>query len=172
MRAPTVYGGATDGCKCISPLRFPPRCRGAHRAPADIIQIFDFSPQRPPSLREGDRPQAVEGVSASRARRHYSNLRFFIPKTSLLEGGGPSADCGRSKRIARPPTFCKRSILPPQTSLLEGGGPPAGGGRSSHAAERVRSHKSFPLAHNYAYSPRRAKPKPVFFSVFLRGASM
>ena len=23
MRAPTVYGGATDGCKCISQLQFP-----------------------------------------------------------------------------------------------------------------------------------------------------
>ena len=45
---------------------FPPRCRGAHRAPADIIQTFDFPPQRPPSSREGDRPQTVEGVHASR----------------------------------------------------------------------------------------------------------
>ena len=44
MRAPTVYGGATDGCKCISQLQFP------------------------------------------------------SPKTSLLEGGGPSADGGRSRR--------------------------------------------------------------------------
>lgn len=42
MRAPTVYGGATDGCKCISQLQFP------------------------------------------------------SPKPSLLEGGGPSADGGRS----------------------------------------------------------------------------
>ena len=23
MRVPTVYGGATDGCKCISQLQFP-----------------------------------------------------------------------------------------------------------------------------------------------------
>ena len=44
MRAPTVYGGATDGCKCISQLQFP------------------------------------------------------SPKTSLLEGGGPAADGGRSKQ--------------------------------------------------------------------------
>ena len=62
MRAPTGYDGATNccndktqRCKCISPFRFPPRCRGAHRAPADIIQTFNFSPQRPPSSREGDR---------------------------------------------------------------------------------------------------------------------
>ena len=55
---------ATQRCKCISPFRFPPRCRGAHRAPADIIQTFDFSPQRPPSSREGDRP-----VGGGRSRR-------------------------------------------------------------------------------------------------------
>ena len=48
MRAPTVYGGATDGCKCISQLQFP------------------------------------------------------SPKTSLLEGGGPSADGGRSNPLHLP----------------------------------------------------------------------
>ena len=53
---------AAQRCKRISPLRFLPRCRGAHRAPADILQTFDFS----------------------------------SPKTSLFEGGGPSADGGRS----------------------------------------------------------------------------
>ena len=62
MRAPTGYGGATNccndktqRCKCISSLRFPPRCRGAHRAPADILPTFDFPIPRPPSSREGDR---------------------------------------------------------------------------------------------------------------------
>ena len=33
------------------------------RAPADVQQTLDFLTHRPPSLREGDRPQAVEGVS-------------------------------------------------------------------------------------------------------------
>ena len=62
MRAPTGYGGATNccndktqHCKCISLLRFPPRCRGAHRAPADILLTLDFPIPRPPSSREGDR---------------------------------------------------------------------------------------------------------------------
>ena len=32
------------------------------RAPADILPTFDFPIPRPPSSREGDRPQAVEGV--------------------------------------------------------------------------------------------------------------
>ena len=60
---------AAQRCKHISPLRFPPRCRGAHRAPADILPTFDFPIPRPPSSREGDRPvgggrssQALEGV--------------------------------------------------------------------------------------------------------------
>ena len=59
MRAPTGYGDAAVGCndktqrcKCISSLRFPPRCRGAHCAPADILPTFDFPIPRPPSKRE------------------------------------------------------------------------------------------------------------------------
>ena len=79
MRAPTGYDGATNccndktqRCKCISPFRFPPRCRGAHRAPADIIQTFNFSPQRPPSSREGDRP-----VGGGRSKRR--RWKEFIP---------------------------------------------------------------------------------------------
>ena len=32
------------------------------RAPADILPTFDFPVPIPPSSREGDRPQAVEGV--------------------------------------------------------------------------------------------------------------
>ena len=46
---------AAQRCKRISPLRFPPRCRGAHRAPADIIQTFDFSTPKT-SLLEGGGP--------------------------------------------------------------------------------------------------------------------
>ena len=60
---------AAQRCKRISPLRFLPRCRGAHRAPADILQTFDFSSPET-SLFEGGGPpaggersfQAVEGV--------------------------------------------------------------------------------------------------------------
>ena len=58
----------TQRCKCISSLRFLPRCRGAHRAPADILPTFDFPIPRPPSSREGDRPQAVEGVRGERGK--------------------------------------------------------------------------------------------------------
>ena len=36
------------------------------RAPADILPTFDFPIPIPPSSREGDRPQAVEGVAALR----------------------------------------------------------------------------------------------------------
>ena len=92
------YGGqrcnrcneAAQRCKCISPFRFPPRCRGAHRAPADIIQTFDFSPQRPPSLREGDRPvgggrssQALEGV---RPHRFYAEYPSIFRRTVGIRG--------------------------------------------------------------------------------------
>ena len=46
---------AAQRCKRISSLRFPPRCRGAHRAPVDIIQTFDFSTPKT-SLFEGGGP--------------------------------------------------------------------------------------------------------------------
>ena len=73
MRAPTGDSGATVATVAMKQpsvanasrsCNFPPRCRGAHRAPADILQTFDF-----PS-----------------------------PKTSLIEGGGPPAGGGRSRR--------------------------------------------------------------------------
>ena len=53
---------AAQRCKRISPLRFLPRCRGAHRAPADIIQTFDFSTPKT-SLIEGGGPPAGGGRS-------------------------------------------------------------------------------------------------------------
>ena len=56
---------AAQRCKRISSLRFLPRCRGAHRAPADILPTFDFSIPIPPSSREGDRPAG--GGRSSRA---------------------------------------------------------------------------------------------------------
>ena len=55
MMQPSV-ANASHSCN------FPQRCRGAHRAPADILPTSDSPPQRPPSPREGDRPQTVEGV--------------------------------------------------------------------------------------------------------------
>ena len=67
-------------------VTFLQRCRGAHRAPADIIQTFNFSPQRPPSSREGDRPvgggrssQALEGVHPHRFyAEHPSTFRCAV----------------------------------------------------------------------------------------------
>ena len=57
---------AAQRCKRISSLRFLPRCRGAHCAPADILPTFDFPiPYLPPRGRE-TAPWAVEGVAALR----------------------------------------------------------------------------------------------------------
>ena len=61
---------AAQRCKRISPLRFLPRCRGAHRAPVDIPQTLDFPIPIPPSSREGDRP-----VGGGRSRR----WKAFVP---------------------------------------------------------------------------------------------
>ena len=72
---------AAQRCKRISPLRFLPRCRGAHRGRGTAA--------------------AVEGVRASRARRRSANSRFSYPQTSLIEGGGPSADGGRSTQAVK-----------------------------------------------------------------------
>ena len=55
---------AAQRCKRISPLRFLPRCRGAHRAPVDIIQTFDFSTPKT-SLLEGGGPPAGGGRSSN-----------------------------------------------------------------------------------------------------------
>ena len=55
---------------------FPQRCRGAHRAPADILPTSDSPPQRPPSSREGDRPQAVEGVPLPHSVEKVSSLHL------------------------------------------------------------------------------------------------
>ena len=76
---------ATQRCKHISQLQFP----------ADILPTFDFPPQRPPSSREGDRPQAVEGV---RTRCFYAEYLFLstyrtyeayeVEKSIFRKGGG------------------------------------------------------------------------------------
>ncbi len=97
---------AAQRCKCISSLRFLPRCRGAHRAPAAIQPTFDFPIPKPPSSREGVRPQAGEVVAALRRRDATLHRGFYnnferareAPHTSLLEGGGPPR--GRWKEFA------------------------------------------------------------------------
>ena len=67
---------------------FPQRCRGAHRAPADILQTLDFPSPRPPSSREGDRPQrwkefaAVEGVKKSPFQTSYASYASYARHTS------------------------------------------------------------------------------------------
>ena len=60
MMQPSV-ANASHSCS------FSQRCRGAHRAPADILQTLDFPSPRPPSSREGDHPQVVEGVRGGRS---------------------------------------------------------------------------------------------------------
>ena len=75
---------AAQRCKRISPLRFLPRCRGAHRAPVDIPQTFDFSSPKT-SLFEGGGPpagggrskQAVEGVFSRRKAYSFPKLKFM-----------------------------------------------------------------------------------------------
>jgi hypothetical protein len=77
---------AAQRCKRISPLRFLPRCRGAHCAPADILPTFDFPiPYLPPRGR-------------GTARRRWKE---FVPLTRLRKTGeSSSADDGT--RSARP----------------------------------------------------------------------
>ena len=60
---------------------FPQRCRGAHRAPADILPTPE-SPPRPPSSREGDRPQAVEGVKKYLFQTSYASYASYARHTS------------------------------------------------------------------------------------------
>ena len=77
---------AAQRCKRISPLRFLPRCRGAHCAPADILPTFDFPIPIPPSSREGDRPvgggrssQAVEGAKNPAGRDFDMYPQYWTP---------------------------------------------------------------------------------------------
>ena len=73
---------AAQRCKRISPFRFPPRCRGAHRAPADIPQTLDFPIPIPPSSREGDRP--VGGGRSSQAPEGVRPHRFYAEHPSIF----------------------------------------------------------------------------------------
>ena len=75
---------AAQRCKRISPLRFLPRCRGAHRAPVDIPQTLDFSSPKT-SLFEGGGPpagggrskQAVEGIFSRRKAYSFPKLKYM-----------------------------------------------------------------------------------------------
>ena len=89
MMQPSV-ANASHSCN------FPQRCRGAHRAPADILQTLDF-PSPKTSLFEGGGPPQRWKEFAHRAPADIlPTLDFPSPKTSLLEGGGPPAGGGRS----------------------------------------------------------------------------
>ena len=81
--------------------------------PPIFCKLSIFPPQRPPSSREGDRPQAVEGVPAHRAPYHPSRALSTIlarspvplPKDLPLRGRGTArrrwkefSDGGRSKQ--------------------------------------------------------------------------
>ena len=60
---------ATQRCKHISQLQFP----------ADILPTPESPPPRPPSSREGDRPQAVEGVNAGGGRSKRRRWKEYPP---------------------------------------------------------------------------------------------
>ena len=47
------------------------------RAPPIFCKLSIFSPQRPPSSREGDRPQAVEGVFRRRKAYSFPKLKYI-----------------------------------------------------------------------------------------------
>ena len=129
------------GLRAQQNLRFCGRLYiGALRSPLSPFapsrrSLLVPSPQRPPSPREGDRPQAVEGVP------HPSPVEKF-PFSAP-----PGSPVGQALRPCRrlyigalrsplspvaPPEDTRSSPRnpSPKTSLLEGGGPPAGGGRS------------------------------------------
>ena len=93
MRAPTVYGGATDGFKYIQPLQGCNPALQTHltvaisrhvvgariASPPTFCKLSLLPPLRPHSSREGDRPQTVEGV-----RRRWKELRKAPSKLHML----------------------------------------------------------------------------------------
>ena len=122
---------AAQRCKRISPLRFLPRCRGAHRAPVDIPQTLDFPIPIPPSSREGDRPQAVEGVSrrwkefAGGGRRKkprwegFSSRRGFFVSWAATRGiGGEATNKRMHKRVPMRPACEERKGMGSGYSIL------------------------------------------------------
>ena len=60
------------------------------RAPPIFCKLSIFPPQRPPSSREGDRPQAVEGVSR-RWKEYMSHLTPSVTATPCQTFGVPLA---------------------------------------------------------------------------------
>ena len=147
---------------------FPQRCRGAHRAPDDILPTPE-SPSTKTSLLEGGGPPAGGGRSrrASRARRHSANSRFPSPKDLPLRGRGTAAAVEgvlagdgrrRGAHCAPADILPTPDFPPPKTSLLEGGGPSADGGRSFPAVESVvgahRAPVYPPFPHFRTFSPQ------------------
>ena len=136
----------------------PPNPLGlAERVPRIVRRLCNRSPvlppQRPPSPREGDRPQAVEGVSLPHSVEKVSSLhltgftrRSKPPVLPPIEYRGFAI----APITLRPPSQRYLLIPPaprppsPKTSLFEGGGPPAGGGRSSRPSpvEGVPAHRA------------------------------
>ena len=98
MRAPTGYGDAAVGCKRISPLRFLPRCRGAHRAPADIIQTFDFSTPKTSLFEGGGPPQRWKEFAHRAPVDIPQTLDFPIPIPPSSREGDRPVGGGRSKQ--------------------------------------------------------------------------
>ena len=86
---------AAQRCKRISPLRFLPRCRGAR--PSIFRKLSIFPPQRPPSSREGDRPQAVEGVSRRWKEFSVGGNRIEFPKLKYMRQN--AEPCAGLRRI-------------------------------------------------------------------------
>ena len=72
------------------------------RAPPIFCKLSIFPPQRPPSSREGDRPQAVEGVSG-RWKEYMSHLTPSVTAAPCQTFGVPLACLPHSGRQAPRP---------------------------------------------------------------------
>ena len=68
---------AAQRCKRISPLRFCHVVGARIARPPIFCKLSIFPPQRPPSSREGDRPQTVEGVSSRRKAYSFPKLKYM-----------------------------------------------------------------------------------------------
>ena len=110
---------AAQRCKRISPLRFCHVVGARNARPPIFCKLSIFPPQRPPSSREGDRPQTVEGVS--RRRKAYS-----FPKLKYMRQNAEPCACLRrillnfifnSARSVNVPAFFGREH-PPRTQEI------------------------------------------------------
>ena len=68
---------AAQHCKRISPLRFCHVVGARIARPPIFCKLSIFPPQRPPSSREGDRPQTVEGVFSRRKAYSFPKLKYM-----------------------------------------------------------------------------------------------